>query len=59
MSLLITGSVALDSVKTPLQEHHDLLGGSASYAAVAASFFGPVQMLAIVGTDFPEKYLAL
>ena len=59
MSLLITGSVALDSVKTPLQEHHDLLGGSASYAAVAASCFGPVQMLAIVGTDFPEKYLAL
>jgi cytidine kinase len=59
MSLLITGSVALDSVKTPLQEHHDLLGGSASYASVAASFFGPVQMVAIVGTDFPEKYLAL
>ena len=59
MSLLITGSVALDSVKTPLQEHHDLLGGSASYASVAASFFGPVQMVGIVGTDFPEKYLAL
>ncbi|HXI83826.1 MAG TPA: PfkB family carbohydrate kinase [Verrucomicrobiae bacterium] len=59
MSLLITGSVALDSVKTPLQEHRDLLGGSASYASVAASFFGPVQMVAIVGTDFPEKYLAL
>ena len=59
MSLLITGSVALDSVKTPLQEHHDVLGGSASYAAVAASFFGPVKMVAIVGTDFPEKYLAL
>ncbi len=59
MSLLITGSVALDSVKTPLQEHHDLLGGSASYASVAASFFEPVQMVAIVGTDFPEKYLAL
>jgi sugar/nucleoside kinase (ribokinase family) len=59
MSLLITGSVALDSVKTPLQEHRDLLGGSASYASVAASFFEPVQMVAIVGTDFPEKYLAL
>src|SRR5258705_57377 len=59
MSLLITGSVALDSVKTPLQEHHDLLGGSASYASVAASFFGPVKMVGIVGTDFPEEYLAL
>jgi sugar/nucleoside kinase (ribokinase family) len=51
--------VALDSVKTPLQEHHDLLGGSASYSSVAASFFGPVRMVGIVGTDFPEKYLAL
>jgi len=51
--------VALDSVKTPLQEHHDLLGGSASYASVAASFFGPVKMVGIVGTDFPEKHLAL
>ena len=59
MSLLITGSVALDSVKTPVAEHHDLLGGSASYASVAASFFSPVQMVAIVGTDFPEKYLTL
>jgi len=56
MSLLITGSVALDSVKTPIEEHHDLLGGSASYAAVAASFFTPVNMVAIVGTDFPKKY---
>jgi cytidine kinase len=56
MSLLITGSVALDSVKTPVEEHHDLLGGSASYASVAASFFTPVNMVAIVGTDFPKKY---
>ncbi|MGD1019559.1 MAG: PfkB family carbohydrate kinase [Verrucomicrobiia bacterium] len=59
MSLLITGSVALDSVKTPIEEHHDLLGGSASYASVAASFFAPVNMVAIVGTDFPKKYIEL
>jgi sugar/nucleoside kinase (ribokinase family) len=59
MSLLITGSVALDSVKTPVEEHHDLLGGSASYAAVAASFFAPVNMVGIVGSDFPKKYLEL
>jgi sugar/nucleoside kinase (ribokinase family) len=59
MSVLITGSVALDSVKTPLEEHHDLLGGSASYASVAASFFAPVNMVAIVGTDFPKKYIEL
>ena len=59
MSVLITGSVALDSVKTPVEEHHDLLGGSASYASVAASFFTPVNMVAIVGTDFPKKYIEL
>jgi sugar/nucleoside kinase (ribokinase family) len=59
MSLLITGSVALDSVKTPTEEHHDLLGGSVSYASVAASFFAPVNMVGIVGTDFPKKYIEL
>ena len=59
MSVLITGSVALDSVKTPVEEHHELLGGSASYASVAASFFAPVNMVGIVGTDFPKKYIEL
>ena len=59
MSLLITGSIALDSVKTPVEEHHDLLGGSASYAAVAASFFAPVNLVGIVGTDFPPRYRQL
>src|SRR5277367_4716262 len=59
MSLLITGSIALDSVKTPLEEHHDLLGGSASYASIAASFFTPVNLVGIVGDDFPQNYLEL
>jgi sugar/nucleoside kinase (ribokinase family) len=59
MSILITGSVALDSVKTPVEEHHDMLGGSASYASVAASFFVPVNMVGIVGTDFPKNYIDL
>ena len=59
MSLLITGSIALDSVKTPVEEHHDLLGGSASYASVAASFFTPVNLVGIVGSDFPKQYLDL
>jgi len=59
MSILITGSVALDSVKTPVEEHHDLLGGSASYASVAASFFAEVNMVGIVGTDFPKEYIEL
>ena len=59
MSLLITGSIALDSVKTPVEEHHDLLGGSASYASIAASFFTPVNLVGIVGSDFPKQYLEL
>ena len=48
MSVLVVGSVALDTVKTPVEEHADLLGGSASYAAVGASFFSPVNMVGVV-----------
>jgi sugar/nucleoside kinase (ribokinase family) len=59
MSVLIVGSTALDSIKTPHSENPRLLGGSASHAAVAASFFGPVKMVGIVGDDFPKKYLTL
>jgi sugar/nucleoside kinase (ribokinase family) len=59
MSVLITGSIALDTVKTPVEEHTDLLGGSASYAAVSAGFFAPVNMVGIVGSDFPKPYLDL
>ncbi len=57
--VLIVGSTALDSIKTPTAENPRLLGGSASHAAVAASFFAPVQLVGIVGEDFPKKYLAL
>jgi sugar/nucleoside kinase (ribokinase family) len=59
MSVLIVGSTALDSIKTPHAENPRLLGGSASHAAVAASFFGPVRMVGIVGEDFPPRYMAL
>src|ERR1700732_5380457 len=55
MSVLVVGSIALDTVKTPVEEHSDLLGGSASYAALAASFFSPVKLVGIVGSDFPES----
>src|SRR5947199_5771310 len=54
MSLLIVGSIALDTVKTPVEEHSNLLGGSASYAALGASFFSPVRLVGVVGNDFPE-----
>ncbi len=58
MSLLVVGSIALDTVKTPVEEHTDLLGGSASYAALGASFFTPVNLVGVVGEDFPESEFA-
>jgi sugar/nucleoside kinase (ribokinase family) len=59
MSVLIVGSTALDSIKTPTAENPRLLGGSASHAAVAASFFSPVKLVGVVGDDFPKKYIQL
>ena len=58
MPVLIVGSIALDTVKTPVEEHADLLGGSASYASVAASFFTSTQLVGIVGSDFPDAHVA-
>lgn len=57
MSLLILGSVALDAVKTPFEEHEDLFGGTASYATISASFFVRPSLVAIIGDDFPKQYL--
>jgi sugar/nucleoside kinase (ribokinase family) len=59
MSVLIVGSTALDSIKTPKSENPKLLGGSASHAAVAASFFSPVKLVGVVGNDFPKAYISL
>jgi sugar/nucleoside kinase (ribokinase family) len=59
MPVLVVGSIALDHIKTPTTEHHHLLGGSASYAAVAASFFGPVHLVGVVGDDFPSQHRQL
>src|SRR5215471_7348956 len=59
MSVLIVGSTALDSIKTPKAENPRLLGGSASHAAVAASFFSPVKLVGVVGEDFPKQYVQL
>jgi sugar/nucleoside kinase (ribokinase family) len=59
MSILIVGSTALDSIKTPTAENPRLLGGSASHAAIAASFFSPVKLIGVVGADFPKKYIRL
>ena len=59
MSVLIVGTTALDSIKTPTKESPRLLGGSASHAAVAASFLSPVKLVGGVGEDFPKKYIQL
>jgi sugar/nucleoside kinase (ribokinase family) len=59
MSVLIAGTTALDSIKTPYRENPRLLGGSASHAAVAASLFAPVRLVGVVGDDFPARYLSL
>jgi sugar/nucleoside kinase (ribokinase family) len=57
MSLLVVGSVALDSIETPSAKVENVLGGSATYFSVAASFFKTqVQLVAIVGDDFPKEY---
>src|SRR6201987_160213 len=59
MFVLIVGSIAIDNIKTKLEEHEDLLGGSASYASVAASLVPPVNLVGIVGTDFPKQHVEL
>jgi sugar/nucleoside kinase (ribokinase family) len=59
VSLLVIGSVAFDSVKTPYGEASEVLGGSATYCAVAASYFTDVRMVAVVGRDFGEEPMRL
>ena len=56
--IVIGGTIAIDHVKTPETEARDLLGGSAAYAALAASFFSrPVDLIGIIGHDFPQEHL--
>lgn len=58
MSILVVGSVALDSVRTPFGEVEEVLGGSAIFFSLAASFFGEVRLVAVVGEDFPEEHVS-
>ena len=58
MSILVVGSVAFDTVRTPFGQAEEVLGGSATYFSVAASFFADVRLVAVVGEDFPEHHLA-
>jgi sugar/nucleoside kinase (ribokinase family) len=60
MSLLVVGSVALDSVETPFDKIEDALGGSATYVALAASYFSaPIKLVGVVGSDFPKTYIEM
>jgi sugar/nucleoside kinase (ribokinase family) len=57
-AVIVGGTIAIDHVKTPEAEAADLLGGSAAYAALAASFFSrPVSLVGIIGHDFPQRHL--
>ena len=55
MSLLVVGSIALDSIFTPFGETADALGGSAVYFSVAGSMLHPVQVVGVVGSDYPAR----
>lgn len=57
--ILIIGTVALDTIETPFGKVERALGGSATYASFAASFFSKPALISVVGDDFPEEYLEL
>jgi len=56
MSLIVTGSIGIDSIETPAGNADDVLGGSSIYFAAAASYFGPVRLVGAVGDDFPDHF---
>lgn len=57
MSVLVVGTVAFDSIETPSGSVERILGGSASYFALGASFFAPVRIVGVIGRDFPQDYI--
>jgi sugar/nucleoside kinase (ribokinase family) len=59
MSVVVVGSVAFDTVRTPFGEVDNALGGAATFFAVAASYFCPVNVVAVVGDDFGDEHLAV
>ena len=56
LPVVIVGSVGIDTIETPADRRVGVLGGSASYACVASSFFAGTGMIGVVGTDFPKAY---
>ena len=59
MSLVVVGSIGIDNIETPTAKKENLLGGSAVYFAYAAGFFTKVEMVGVVGKDFPAEYRVL
>lgn len=59
MSVLVVGTLALDSVKTPFGEVRDILGGSSTYFSLATTIFSKVKLVGVVGMDFPNEYILL
>lgn len=57
MSILVVGSVAFDSVETPFGKAEEVLGGSGTYFSTSASFFTDVNLVAVVGEDFPQEHI--
>ena len=57
VNLVIFGTVALDSLETPFGKANNVLGGSASYASIAASFFTNPGIISIIGRDFPKEHI--
>ncbi|HEX2839011.1 MAG TPA: sugar kinase, partial [Phycisphaerales bacterium] len=56
MPLVVTGTIGIDTVHTPTAKAENVLGGSATYFAAAASFFGPVRLVAAAGEDLPDAF---
>lgn len=57
MSLIVLGTVAIDSIKTPCGEKPDILGGSAAHFSMSARLFTEIHLVAIIGHDFPKKHI--
>ena len=59
MAILVVGSVAFDSIETPHGAVEDCLGGAATHFSLAASYFTPVRVIAVVGKDFTAEHEAV
>ena len=58
MALIVTGTIGIDTIVTPHGHAEKILGGSGTYFAAAASFYGPVRLVAVVGSDFPPEHMS-